>query len=158
MSRFINTVAALALVVVAAGGCYTVNANLPGTLRNDVKSDETDSVGSLNIEKTNYFFLWALIGNPTPDFFSAEIKQQVQSKGADGVSNLTYESQTGCVDLIITGVTGGCVAPRTYKVTGSIVRIKSVRLPGKPAKAVDNGDIAPLPERLATAPASKQSY
>ncbi len=134
MKRFI--LFALASAALAAG-CNTVDANLPGTLRSDVKSEDTEKVGALNIEKTNYFFIFGLIGDPPPDFFSTEIKRQVQAKGADGVANLTYESQWGCVNLIINGVTFGCVAPRDYTIKGDIVRIKKARVPGSPAKAVD---------------------
>ena len=83
--------------------------------------------------------MWGLVGDPPPDFFSGEVKRQVQAKGGDGVVNLTYESQTGCVDLLVVGLSGGCVAPRTFKMSGDIVRIKSAPLPGKPAKSVDNG-------------------
>lgn len=134
-----SLVLALAAAAVLAAGCYTTEAHLPGTLRNDVKSEHLESVGKLQIEKTNWFFLWALIGNPPPDFFSAEIKRQVKAKGGDGVSNMTYESEFGCVDLLVTGVTGGCVAPRTYKLTGDIVRIKAASLPGKPATTAEVG-------------------
>jgi hypothetical protein len=126
----------VAVAVVAGSGCFTVNAELPGAIRND--KPEVEKIGSVNIEKDNYFFILGLVGDPPKDFFSTEIKKQVQSKGGDGVANLTYESSDGCFDLIITGCTLGCVAPRTYKVTGDIVRIKSARLPGKPAKTVEN--------------------
>jgi hypothetical protein len=30
------------------------------------------------------------------------------------------------------------VSPRTYKMSGDIVRIKAARLPGKPVKSVEN--------------------
>lgn len=132
----LNLVAAVA--VASTSACYTVEANLPGTLRNDVKPDQTESAGKLAIEQTNWFFIWGLVGAPPADFFSAEIKRQVQAKGADGVANLTYESQNGCVDLIVSGLTLGCIGPRTYKVTGDIVRIKSAPLPGKPVKSVQS--------------------
>lgn len=129
---------ALVMVVAAcwATGCYTVEANLPGTLRNDVKAADTEPKGTLTIEKTNWFLFWGLVGAPAPDFFSAEIKRQVQAKGADGVAKLTYESQDGCADLLVGGLTLGIVAPRTYKVTGDLVRIKAAPLPGKPSKTV----------------------
>lgn len=138
MKRLLTALVA-AVITVAAAGCYTTEANLPGTLRNDVKAEHLETVGKLQVEKTNWFFLWALIGNPPPDFFASEIKKQVQAKGADGVANLTYESEFGCVDLLVTGVTGGCVAPRSYKLKGDIVRIRAARLPGKPAKTVERG-------------------
>lgn len=129
------TRAALLLVLVA-GGCYSVNANLPGTLRADVKPDQVEKIGDLDVQKTNYFFVAGLIGEPDPDLFAVEIKDQVQKKGADGVANLVYESQYSCGDIFITGVTLGCVAPRSFHITGDVVRIRAARLPGKPAKAV----------------------
>jgi hypothetical protein len=137
MTRTIILVALLAMTT----GCFTVNAALPGTLRNDVKSDQTEKVGSLNIEKTNWFFLYGLIGSPPEDVFATEIKSQVQARGADGVANLTYEAKTGCVDLIIGQLTCQLVTPRSYVVTGDIVRIKAAPLPGKPAKAADASDV-----------------
>jgi hypothetical protein len=138
---------ALCLVVVAVSGCYSVNASLPGTLRADVKTDQTEKVGSLDVQKTNWFFVAGLFGAAEPDFFAREIKEQVQKKGADGVANLVYESEFSCGDIFITGITAGCVAPRTFHLTGDVVRIRAARLPGKPAKAV----LAPsttTPERV----------
>lgn len=133
MNRILIAFALLAL----STGCFTVNAALPGTLRNDVKSDQTEKVGSLNIEKTNWFFIGGLVGAPAEDVFSGEIKSQVQARGADGVANLTYEAKTGCLDLIIGGLTCSLVTPRSYVVSGDIVRIKAAPLPGNPAKSAD---------------------
>jgi hypothetical protein len=117
-----------------------VNAALPGTLRTDVPADQTEKVGALSYEDTHWYFLDGLISAPPEDYFSTEIKKQVQARGADGVANLNYEAQSGCLDLIFTGCTCGIIAPRTYKVTGDIVRIKSAPLPGNPAKAADASD------------------
>ena len=115
--------------MLATSACWTANAQLPGTLRNDDVS--TESVGSLNIEKTNYFFILGLLNKPSDDFLAQEIRQSVKSAGGDGVQNLTYEAQFGCLDIIISQLTAGCVMPRTYKVTGQIVKIKTAPLPGK---------------------------
>jgi hypothetical protein len=136
----------IALVLLAAAsGCYTVNAQLPGALRND--KPEVEKVGQVNIEKTNYFFILGLVGEPPPDFFAAELKKQVEAKGGDGVANLQYESSSGCVDLIISECTFQIVTPRDYKLTGDIVRIKSAPLPGKTsAKTVS----APTPDKPST--------
>src|SRR5688500_12930787 len=114
-------VGALALV----GGCYTANVQLPGTLRNDIEPAQTESAGRVELEKTNYFFLFGLVNQPQPDFLAVDLRQQVKARGGDGVRNLQYESQFGCLDLIISGLTFNCVTPRTYKVTGEIVKIKS---------------------------------
>lgn len=140
--------AIVALTVAAATGCYTVEANLPGTLRNDIKSDQTETVGTVSIEKGNWFFLWGLMGSPPSDFFSTELKQQVKAKGGDGVSGLTYESQNGCVDLLIGGLTCGIVGPMTFKVTGNVVRLKTAPIPGK---SLAHGESPAAMERLAQA-------
>lgn len=129
--RALHLTAVVLVVAALASGCWTANAQLPGTLRNDGVS--TDSVGRLNIEKTNYYFLFGLINKPSDDFVATEIRQAVKSAGGDGVANLTYEAQFGCLDLIIYQLTIGCVSPRTYKVTGDIVKIKAPPLPGKSA-------------------------
>ena len=123
---------ALTLVLLTATGCFTVNASLPGTLRGDVEATDVEKVGSFTYETGNWFFLWGLVGAPSEDFFSKEIRQQVLSKGADGVSNLAVESKSGCLDLLITGCTCSLIAPRSYVVKGDLVRIKKPPLPGVP--------------------------
>lgn len=131
---------AIAIVVLASSGCYTVNAKLPGTLRNDLSAEDYEKVGTLNYETSHWYFVYGLVGSPPEDFLSKEIKSQVQSKGADGVANLKYESQAGCMDLLIHTCAGnGCISPRTYKVTGDLVRIKKAPLPG----AAPTADAAP---------------
>jgi len=141
-----------AVAVVGASGCYTVNADLPGTLRGDVADSETERVGTVTIEKSEWFFLWGIIGETPKDFVAAELKKQVQAKGADGVANITWQSQFGCLDLLASGCTAGCVTPRSYKVTGDIVRIKKSPLAGKPAKAAE----APLPPSSTTVADAQQ--
>lgn len=140
----------LALVLAASTGCFTLNASLPGTLRNDVKSDQTEKVGTLSYETTHWFYLFGLVGAPEEDIFAAEIKKQVQARGADGVANLTVESKAGCFDLLVNYCTCQLIAPRTYNVTGDIVRIKAAPLPGSPAKAADASDVT-KPEGLQVA-------
>jgi|GEM_PF-1055791 len=120
--------------IALASGCFTVNADLPGTLRGDVASTDTERVGTLSVEKNHWFYVYGLIGETPKDFFSTEIKKAVQQKGADGVANLSYQSELGCMDLVISGCTIGCVTPRSYTITGDIVRIKKSPVPGKPAK------------------------
>lgn len=129
------------LLVLLLSGCFTTRADLPGTLRADVTPTETEKVGTLEIEKTNWFFLWGLAGAPPRDFFANDIQKAVQAKGADGVANLKYESQEGCIDWGVSGCTGYLVAPRTFKVTGDIVRIKKSPLPGKPAKVATSASL-----------------
>lgn len=126
------------LIAALSTGCFTTRADLPGTLRADVTPSDVEKVGTLEIEKTNWFFLWGLAGTPPKDFFATDIQKAVQAKGADGVANLKYESQEGCIDWGVSGCTGYLVAPRTFKVTGDIVRIKKAPLPGKPAKVASS--------------------
>ena len=124
----------LCLFAVASSACFTTRADLPGTLRGDLGPSDVEKVGTLEIEKTNWFFLSGLAGQPPADFFANDIQRQVQARGADGVANLRYESQDGCIDWGVSTCTGSLIAPRTFKVTGDIVRIKKAPLPGKPAK------------------------
>jgi hypothetical protein len=131
---------ALTLALAASTGCYTMNAQMPGTLRTDVPADQTEKVGTLSYETTHWYFLLGLIGAPPEDVFAQEIKKQVQARGADGVANLNYEGKFACFDIILTGCTCYIISPRTYQVTGDIVRIKAAPLPGKPAKAADASD------------------
>ena len=128
----------LCTLALTVSGCFTTRAELPGTLRADVTPSDVEKVGELNVEKTNWFFLWGLAGTPPADFFATDIQKAVQAKGADGVANLKYESQEGCIDWGVSGCTGYLIAPRTFKVTGDIVRIKKAPLPGKPAKVASS--------------------
>ncbi len=115
-----------------ASGCYTVNASLPGTLRSDVAQQDYERIGVVTIEKNHWFYIYGLVGEVPPDFFAPEIKKAVQQKGGDGLANINYQSEFGCLDLIISQCTAGCVVPRTYKLTGDIVRIKKAPPPGRP--------------------------
>ena len=113
------------------GGCYTVNAELPGTLRGDLAPEEIDTIGSFRIQKGNVYFFHGLLGAPNPDFFAADIAKEVISQGGDGVVNLTYEAETSCTDVGITYLTLSIVAPRSYTVSGDVVKIRKAPLPGK---------------------------
>jgi hypothetical protein len=132
----------LLAILLLSTGCYTVNAELPGTLRNDVEQRDLETVGALKLERTHWFAIDGLVGKPPNDIFSAEIKAQVQKKGADGVANLVYESEHTCGDVAIGVCSLGCLTPRTYRLSGDIVRIKAPRVPGRPAKLVNNNSVA----------------
>lgn len=134
------------VLAISSAGCFTTRAELPGTLRADVTPQDVEKVGALEVEKTNWFFFWGLAGAPPADFFAKDIQKAVQAKGADGVANLKYESQEGCVDWGISGCTGYLIAPRTFKVTGDIVRIKKAPLPGKPAKVASSSSSSSTPQ------------
>src|SRR5688572_6373047 len=128
MKRLLSLVAVLALIT---AGCFTANAQLPGTLRSDLDGADVESAGRVEIEKTNWFFLFGLVGAPQPNFLVDELKQQVKAKGGDGVRNFTYEAQFGCVDLFIGYVMFYCVLFRIYKVMGEVVKIKVSCILGK---------------------------
>ena len=130
MSCIIRFLCPLALTLSA--GCYTVNADLPGTLRGDVATADTEKLGSFTVEKTNTYFLKGLIGAPGADFFGSEISEEVRTKGGDGVANLVFDSQMAPVDVLVGCVTCNIVTPRTYKVTGDVVRIRRVPVAGTP--------------------------
>ncbi len=135
--------AALVIMSAALSGCFTMNASMPGTLRSDVSEKEIESTGSVKIEKTHFFFLWGLLGAPEKSYFVDELTKQVSSAGGDGVANLRYESQTGCLSLVINSVTCGIVSPRDYKITGDVVRIKVPALAGGVNPALEGPPPAP---------------
>ena len=120
MTRAILCAGLLAL----SSGCYSVNAQLPGTLRGDVRDDDTQVVGHVRIEKTHWFFLAGLIGGPAEDLFAEELRQQVKAAHADGAANLVYDAQSSCFDVFITSVSCNVCTPRSYALEGSLVRIK----------------------------------
>jgi hypothetical protein len=125
----------LALLTAVATGCFTMDANVPGTLRTDLSKTDYEKVGEIKHEYSHWFFLWGLVGQPEPDVFANIMKTEVQKKGADGVANFTLEGQWGCFDLGVGCVTLGIISPRTYNISADIVRVKTTPLPGKPAKA-----------------------
>lgn len=124
-----------ALLAIVATGCFTIDANVPGTLRTDLAKTDYEKVGEVKHEHTQWFLFWGLVGQPDPEIFANIMKAEVQKKGADGVANFTLEGQWGCFDLGVGCVTLGIVSPRTYNVSADIVRVKTTPLPGKPAKA-----------------------
>ena len=144
--RFLSSVV---VVVALTSGCMTVNADLPGTLRGDVAEHEVEKIGELRIEKGNWFFLWGLVGEPPADFFATDIQKAVQAKGGDGVARLKYESQESCLDWGLTRCTFALIIPRSYIVSGDIVRIKKPPLPGRPAKVAGPSTSAPNASLLA---------
>jgi hypothetical protein len=121
--------------LVAAGlltltGCYTVHADLPGTLRSDVAETDVEKVGQFDVQKGNNFLLWGLVGAPPADFISQELAREVKAKNGDGVRNFEYHSEFGCVDLLLTSVTCGIFSPKTFHFKGDVVRIRKPALSG----------------------------
>lgn len=153
MTRASSAASAIALLATSlfAAGCYTMNAELPGTLRPDLAATDVEPVGSFSIEKSNTFFFWGLAGVPTADFFASDLRREVAAKRGDGVQNLTWESQFGCIDLLLGRLTCGLISPRTYKLSGEVVRIKAAALPGAPPSSPSSPS-APSPSPSSPSP------
>src|SRR5688572_26392047 len=113
--RALARIVCVFLLAGSASGCFSVNAQLPGTLRGDVGPDRVEALGNVEIEKNSWFFLWGLIGSPPEDFFREELARQVGAKGGDGIAGLVYESEQTCGDLCLGGITLGCIMPRTFR-------------------------------------------
>lgn len=123
-----------------ASGCYTMNASLPGTLRGDVEPERLETVGRFEHE-VNHWFIPCGLGAAPETELRKEILRQVKEKGADGVANLTFEAYTGPVDCVI-GRVCPVVQPRTFRVSGDLVRIRKPPLPGeRPSEAPRKGPI-----------------
>lgn len=140
----------LAVGLAVLPGCFTVNADLPGALRSDVTKDDVETVGHFDVQKGNTFMFWGLTGQPPPDFISTELAREVKAKNGDGVQNLEYHSEFGCMDMILGTVTCGILSPRTFRFTGDVVRIRKPTLAGgapstEPGVGAPPATIAPPP-------------
>ena len=51
---------------------------------------------------------------------------------ADGVANLLFEARFSALDVTLSQLTLGLVAPRSYRVRADLVRIDAPPLPGRP--------------------------
>ena len=131
-----NRFAASLLLVasMASSGCFTMNASLPGTLRSDIEESRLEKVGRFEKEMNHWFIPFGM-GEAPSTMFREELLKEVHKSGADGVANLRFESYHGCFDLLVGAGTCMIVRPRTFKLSGDIVRIKKAPLPGKPPKA-----------------------
>lgn len=130
------------LLALWCAGCFTMRAELPGVLRDDVKTEDTENLGPLVVEQQHWFLVHGFFGKAPKDFLSAELKAAVQKRGGDGVAGLKYVSEQSCTDAAIGTCTLGCVVPRTYRITGTVVRIRAPRIPGRPAKLVEAEEAA----------------
>lgn len=136
MNRLLCAAFALALT----SGCYTMNASLPGTLRGDVEPERLETVGQFEYE-VNHWFIPCGLGAAPETEIRKEILRQTKEKGADGVANLKFEAYTGPVDCLI-GRVCPIIQPRTFRVSGDLVRIKKPPLPGqRPTEAPPGGPI-----------------
>ncbi|MBI1948936.1 MAG: hypothetical protein HYS27_24830 [Deltaproteobacteria bacterium] len=127
-----------ATLALAPCACFTMNAELPGVLRNDLTPADQESLGTFTVEGRHWFLVEGLFGKPPRDLLAADIRAAVQKRGGDGATGLRYESEHTCGDTAIGTCTLGCLVPRTYRVTGTVVRIRAPRLPGRPAKLVES--------------------
>ena len=55
-------VVASVVLGLCASGCLTMNSDLPGALRSDLSTADTEVVGRASVEKNHWFFLFGLIG------------------------------------------------------------------------------------------------
>lgn len=149
-----NRVLLASLALVLASGCYTLNASLPGTLRGDVEPERLETVGRFEHE-VNHWFIPCGLGEAPEAQFRKEILRQVKEQGADGVANLKVEAYNGPVDCVV-GRVCPFIQPRTFRMSGDLVRIRKPPLPGqRPSEAPPGGPItveadpATTPEELA---------
>lgn len=130
----------LGLIIFVASGCYTTRANIPGVLRDDIDKSALTDLGPLRVEKTQWFVMGR--GEASRDFLAREIEDEVAKARGNGVRSLRYESEFSVLDLIVSRGTLGLLVPRTFRVTGEIVRIR------RPPRVVD----APPPGGLPVTP------
>jgi len=128
--RVLRTLALTALLVVV-GGCYTLDAALPGHTRTDLAA-QVEIVGSIDETFTHTYFVGGLLAPPPEDVLARILIERVRASGGDGVANLVFESFFTVSDVFVRTFSIGVVAPRTYRVRADIVRIHAPPLPGRP--------------------------
>lgn len=146
MKRSLSVVVVL-LGALAASGCLTMNASLPGTLRSDVSEGRIDKVGRFEKE-VNHMFIPCGFGSAPSTAFRQALLEEAKARGADGVANVRFEAYSGCFDLLIMGATCTIVTPRTYKLSGDLVRIRKAPLPGKPPQAAPSTETKSSGEQI----------
>ena len=113
-------VLATAIAFFASSGCYTVNADLPGTWRRVEPAEDIVVVGRVDQRHTHVFLLFGLAPQPERSVFAAPLVRAVEASGGDGVANVVIDSEFTVTDAVISGVTLGMVAPRSYRVRAAI--------------------------------------
>ena len=116
-------------------GCLTMNTALPGALRNDITETDMEPVGHFQIEVKHSFAplgMGTLPGDPLRE----RIIEEVKARKADGVRNLRLESYNSFSDVMTRWMTCQTVQPRTYRLSGELVRIRKAALPGEEPAAV----------------------
>lgn len=127
----IGRLGSLVVTLAFASGCYTMNASLPGTLRGDLDPErDVEKVGEVSAE-VNHWFIPCGLGAAPETTFRKELLEQARAQGADGVANMKFEAQGTFFDVVV-GTVCPVLGPRTYRLSGDLVRIKKPPLGGLP--------------------------
>lgn len=110
--------------------CLTLNTALPGTLRDDLEEKDMEPVGHFQIEVQHSFAPLGM-GTVPGDPLRKRIMEEVNARQADGVRNLRLESYNSFSDVVTRWMTCQMVQPRTYRLSGELVRIQKAPLPGE---------------------------
>lgn len=129
---------ALGALLVVAGGCYTLDAALPGHARLDV-GGQIEIIGSIDETFTHTYYLGGLLAPPPEDVLAHILLDRVQALGGDGVANLVFESFFTASDVVVRTFSVSLVAPRTYRLRADVVRIHAPPYPGHPVLAGRGG-------------------
>jgi hypothetical protein len=103
--------------------CYTLTAHVENT---DKPILVNRSVLYANAEKSNfvsegaqYFFFWGLVGNDN-QVIQEKLLQQLGTHQA--LQNVKVSSEFSFGDMLISAITLGIVAPRSFRVTGEVIK------------------------------------
>lgn len=121
--------ALLCLALLLGGtGCFTLNASLPGTLRGDLSEERLEPVGTFEHE-VSYWFVPCGFGEAPEAELRKELLRAARESGADGVTNLRFEAYLTPMDCLV-GRVCPVIQPRTFRLSGHLVRIKDPPPPG----------------------------
>lgn len=124
------------VLLLSSTACLTMNAELPGTLRSDLDSKDYRVVGKYQDTVEHTYYFWGLANKPKADIFAPAMQKEVARVGGDGLANIEYSSEIGCLQEAIGCGTCGIIAPWTYHISGDIVVIQKPALPGaRPVQA-----------------------
>jgi hypothetical protein len=123
----------LAILVAAAlgaTGCFTAEGRLPGVVRPGLVASDYTKLKTFSVEVTNYFFVYGLAGSPDPSLFAETIKKEVKAAGGDGAVNVVIAGEATFGDVCITMIACGglIVAPRTFTISGDVVKFNVAAL------------------------------
>ena len=126
----------LLLFTVVTAGCFHMRAPLPGALRQDV-GERLEVVGHFETQFTHYYVLHGAFGAPEEDLLYNALLSQARAHGADGVANVTVETSFRITGVAVAICTFSLLHPRTYKLTGDLVKIHAPPLRGRPVLTVN---------------------